>query len=295
MRLKGTNRRLKKKGGFDFNEMKEKFFKKTLLEILKAQKNFYLEQFIERTKIDRYMNIANIATRILPKSVFNKLATTYVNQNALAKSINAGEYLTKDNAVKTIKGIKDVLTFLKSDELLKSDFFDQLYDKYKDNFKKLFSKYIRNSGKIDEHDLTTILFDEQIFYSTYDFIISKLQTLKETSKEYKISNDILKILTKDPEIKKDFFNGFKQMFKTDEINGLFQKIKPTMDDINSDKIKEKDSIIKDFIAATENIDEIKHKLQGKNRQQLTEILKTSYDKILSEDGGTQKLDKFKEK
>jgi hypothetical protein len=120
MRLKKTNKRMKKKGGDYIEEIIDNFLKASLLKILKQKKNVFLNEFIESTNVKTYSKMADYAIRFLPNRVFKALAASYIQQHPLMRSIIDKKYLTKENARTIVDGINTVLNFLKDDKLIKS-------------------------------------------------------------------------------------------------------------------------------------------------------------------------------
>ena len=309
MRLKRTNKRIKKKGGYNkrvINEILDKILKPSLLKKLKEQKNFYLDEFIKQTNFDNYLKIADYALRFLPERVFKSLAMSYATQNPLMKSIMKKEYLTKKNAEIIVEGVKNVLRFLQDDKIITEEYLSKLYDNYKDNFKQLFHKFMNNGeNHIILDDLQTILFNRNKFDLAYDFVISKIKDLKEKAKQYKISDEILIILKDDNRIKDVFYNTFIKMFNPDDMNKIYENISDDVEkyindnklfaELETDEVEPEPKTTKEsseIIKFRDSPEVIMGKIKNKGVTELNDIFQRSKDKLLEDYGDKKEGEEF---
>jgi len=326
MRLKRTNKRNKKKGGYNkklLNQILDKILKPSLLKKIKEQKNFYLNQFIKQTNFNNYLKVADIALKIIPERVFKPLVMTYTKQNPLMKSIVNKKYLTKKNAENIVEAVKNVLRFLQDDNIITDDYLSKLYDNYKDSFKKLFYKYFDNQeNHITQDDLVTLLFNKNKFNLAYNFVISKIEDLKEKTKEYKINDEILIILKNDTRIRDEFYERFIKMFDSNDMNKIYENIYDDLEnyisdnqlstefsnDNDNDKDKDNDNTEKtvenetikessDLINFKDTPDVIMEKIKDKETKELNDIYQKSKEKLLEDygDKGEEYIIKFENK
>lgn len=192
MRLKGTNTRLKIKGG------KNKLLKEKLFEFFNKNKNYYLDNFIEELT-----------------EKLKEISGTNIRSVSSIKSVEIKSELVRN----TIK----ILEYFKKDDNDIKEFYEELYKIYLYRIKTLHLKIIKGT---DNDEIKELINDKQTFKRLYEFIISKIIQAKKEGKFTITDNNIDKI-RKNKQIIQNSYETFKNINDTnlEIIKDKFKEIK----------------------------------------------------------------------
>ena len=193
MILKGTR---KIKGG-DNKILEDKLF-----ELFKINKNTYLKIFLRETNIQKFIPFA----KYVPKSIVKKYIGISVNPTDL------------------VQAVQSILKYLEKTSI-DQELFQNLYNIYKSDIEKLYSKYKRTS-EIDEKELNEMIKRKSGFLKTYDFILSKVIEEKQNGNIIIADNIIENIRLNEP-MKQKFLETYENInptFNKNEIKQIFQEI-----------------------------------------------------------------------